>query len=73
MRRVIIVLALSVVMLMSMAGAALAGNGYGRAVQDEACFGTTYGQAKNAAWDAGHAEKPAAGAKLAAIVHGCVG
>ena len=68
----IIVLALSVVMLMSMAGAAFAGNAYGKAVQDEACFGTTYGQAKNAAWESGHATKPAVGAKLAAIVHGCV-
>ena len=73
MRRTIVVLALAVVMVMSMAGSALAGNGYGKAVQDDACFGTTYGLAKNAAWDAGHADKPAVGAKLAAIVHGCVG
>jgi hypothetical protein len=43
---------------------------YGRAIQD--CFGTTYGQAKNAAWESGHATKPALGAKLTAIAHGCV-
>lgn len=49
--------------------AASAGDGYGKAIQD--CFGTTYGQAKNAAWDAGHAEKPALGAKLTALAHGC--
>ncbi|HSC90349.1 MAG TPA: hypothetical protein VLB86_01695 [Gaiellaceae bacterium] len=49
---------------------ASAGNGYGSAIQD--CFGTSYGQAKNAAWDAGHAERPALGAKLTAIAHGCV-
>ncbi|HSL64648.1 MAG TPA: hypothetical protein VK874_08320 [Gaiellaceae bacterium] len=49
---------------------ASAGNGYGSAIQE--CFGTSYGQAKNAAWDAGHAEKPALGAKLTAIAHGCV-
>ncbi len=49
---------------------AAAGNGYGKAVQD--CFGTSYGQAKNAAWEAGHATKPALGAKLTAIAHGCV-
>ena len=73
MRRTLIVFALAAVMLMSMTGAAFAGNGYGKAVQDDACFGTTYGQAKNAAWEVGHADKPAVGAKLAAIVHGCVG
>ena len=49
--------------------AAGAGNGYGAAIQD--CFGTSYGQAKNAAWAAGHADKPALGAKLTAIAHGC--
>ncbi len=49
---------------------AVAGNGYGKAIQD--CFGTTYGQAKNSAWQSGHAEKPALGAKLTAIAHGCV-
>jgi Na+-translocating ferredoxin:NAD+ oxidoreductase RnfG subunit len=46
-----------------------AGNGYGKEIQQ--CFGTTYGQAKNAAWASGHAEKPALGAKLTAIAHGC--
>ena len=70
MRRMIVVLALTTVMVMSMASAAFAGNGYGKAIQD--CFGTTYGQAKNAAWDSGHATKPALGAKLTAIAHGCV-
>jgi hypothetical protein len=49
--------------------AAGAGNGYGSAIQE--CFGTTYGQAKNAAWDAGHAEKPALGAKLTALAYDC--
>ena len=49
---------------------ASAGNGYGAAIQD--CFGTSYGQAKNAAWDAGHATKPALGAKDTALAHGCV-
>ena len=34
-------------------------------------IGTTYGQAKNAAWESGHADKPALGAKLTAIAHGC--
>jgi hypothetical protein len=48
---------------------ALAGDGYGKAIQD--CFGTTYGQAKNAAWEAGHADRPALGAKLTALAHGC--
>ena len=50
--------------------AASAGNGYGSAIQD--CFGASYGQAKNAAWDAGHASKPALGAKDTALAHGCV-
>ncbi len=49
--------------------AAGAGNGYGSAIQE--CFGTTYGHAKNAAWESGHAEKPALGAKLTALAHGC--
>jgi hypothetical protein len=51
--------------------AGTAGNGYGKAVQD--CFGTSYGQAKNAAWEAGHADRPALGARLTAIAHGCTG
>ena len=46
-----------------------AGNGYGAAIQE--CFGTKYGQAKNAAWESGHADKPALGARLTAIAHGC--
>jgi len=45
-------------------------NAYGKAIQD--CFGASYGQAKNAAWESGHATKPALGAKLTAIAHGCV-
>ena len=49
---------------------ASAGNGYGSAIQD--CFGASYGQAKNAAWEAGHASKPALGAKDTALAHGCV-
>jgi hypothetical protein len=47
------------------------GGGYGNAVQE--CFGLTYGQAKNLAWESGHASKPALGAKLTAIAHGCDG
>jgi hypothetical protein len=45
------------------------GDGYGNAIQE--CFGMNYGQAKNFAWEAGHASKPALGAKLTAIAHGC--
>jgi hypothetical protein len=56
--------------LLALPATASAGNGYGKAIQD--CFGTTYGQAKNAAWESGHAEKPALGARLTAIAHGCV-
>lgn len=52
-------------------GTGTAGNGYGRTIQD--CFGTSYGQAKNAAWEAGHADQPALGARLTAIAHGCTG
>ena len=70
MRRIIVVTALSLMLVMSMASAAFAGNGYGKAVQD--CFGATYGHAKNAAWESGHATKPALGAKLTAVAHGCV-
>ncbi|MGE5690861.1 MAG: hypothetical protein ACM33B_09935 [Pseudomonadota bacterium] len=66
MRKLLVVAASAALML---APAASAGNGYGGAIQD--CFGMTYGQAKNAAWDAGHAEKPALGAKLTALAHGC--
>ena len=55
--------------LLAVPATATAGEGYGKAIQD--CFGTSYGQAKNAAWEAGHADKPALGAKLTAIAHGC--
>ena len=65
-----LIVSLCVAAMLAVPTAALAGNGYGDAIQD--CFGTTYGQAKNAAWDAGHASKPALGAKLTAIAHGCV-
>ncbi len=30
-----------------------------------------YGHAKSFAWEAGHASKPALGAKLTTIAHGC--
>jgi hypothetical protein len=56
--------------LLALPATASAGNGYGKAIQD--CFGTSYGQAKNAAWEAGHASKPAFGAKQTALAHGCV-
>jgi hypothetical protein len=58
------------VLALAVPATASAGNGYGAAIQD--CFGTSYGQAKNAAWDAGHATKPALGAKDTALAHGCV-
>jgi hypothetical protein len=48
---------------------ALGGNAYGNTVKE--CFGMSYGQAKNAAWESGHASKPALGAKETAIAHGC--
>jgi hypothetical protein len=54
---------------LALPAAAGAGNGYGAAIQE--CFGATYGQAKNAAWQSGHADKPALGAKLTALAHGC--
>jgi len=63
-------LALTTAAMLALPATALAGNGYGAAIQD--CLGTSYGQAKNAAWEAGHATKPALGAKLTAIAHGCV-
>jgi hypothetical protein len=62
-------LALATAAMLALPVTALAGNGYGAAIQD--CFGTTYGQAKNAAWASGHASKPALGAKLTAQAHGC--
>lgn len=43
------------------------GEGYGNAIQQ--CFGTNYGQAKNAAWASGHADKPALGAKDTFLAH----
>ena len=66
-----LIVSLGVAAVLAVPTAASAGNGYGSSIQD--CFGTSYGQAKNAAWDAGHASKPALGAKLTAIAHGCVG
>jgi hypothetical protein len=45
------------------------GHGYGNAIQQ--CFGMNYGQAKNLAWEAGHASKPALGAPATAAAHGC--
>jgi hypothetical protein len=49
------------------AGPAASGPAYGKQIQD--CFGTTYGLAKNAAWEGGHATPPALGAKLTFIAH----
>lgn len=66
-----LIMSLGVAAVLAIPATASAGNGYGNAIQD--CFGTSYGQAKNAAWDAGHASKPALGAKLTAVAHGCVG
>ena len=67
MRKVIALIgAVAVLAIPQVAGAA---DGYGKAIQD--CFGATYGQAKNAAWEAGHATKPALGAKKTALAHGC--
>lgn len=60
---------LGVAALLVLPQAATAGTGYGKDIQE--CFGVPYGQAKNAAWEAGHATKPALGAKLTAIAHGC--
>jgi hypothetical protein len=65
-----IVIACVAAAALAVPAASSAGPGYGKAIQD--CFGTSYGQAKNAAWESGHAEKPALGAKLTAIAHGCV-
>lgn len=55
--------------LLALPTTAGAGNSYGKDIQS--CFGMSYGQAKNAAWSSGHASKPALGAKLTAIAHGC--
>ena len=65
-----LIVACAAAALLAVPATAGAGNGYGSAIQE--CFGTSYGQAKNAAWEAGHAEKPALGAKLTALAHGCV-
>jgi hypothetical protein len=65
-----LIVAVGAAALLVLPATASAGNGYGNAIQD--CFGMSYGQAKNAAWESGHAEKPALGAKLTAIAHGCV-
>lgn len=67
MKKLLVTLGATALLAAPTAGA---GNGYGKAIQE--CFGTTYGQAKNAAWASGHADKPALGAKLTAIAHGCV-
>jgi len=64
------IVAVAAAALLAIPATASAGTGYGTEIQD--CFGMSYGQAKNAAWDAGHAERPALGAKLTAIAHGCV-
>lgn len=65
-----LVIACAAAAVLAVPATAGAGNGYGKEIQG--CFGTTYGQAKNAAWASGHAEKPALGAKRTAIAHGCV-
>lgn len=65
-----LIVAVGAAALLALPATASAGNGYGNAIQD--CFGMNYGQAKNAAWESGHAAKPALGAKLTAIAHGCV-
>ena len=70
-RKVTIVVAALAMALGTALPAVAAGhsNGYGKAIQT--CLGDTYGQAKNAAWESGHATKPALGAKATAIAHGC--
>ena len=70
MKKFLGVLAVAAVLVVPATASAGDGTAYGQAIQD--CFGATYGQAKNAAWDSGHATKPALGAKLTAIAHGCV-
>ena len=68
MKRLLVAIATAV--MLAVPSVAVAGNGYGHAIQE--CFGTTYGQAKNDAWASGHADKPALGAKATAVAHGCV-
>ena len=65
-----LILGITAAALLAVPATASAGNGYGKSIQD--CFGMSYGQAKNAAWATGHASKPALGAKLTAIAHGCI-
>jgi len=62
--------AVSAAALLALPVTASASDGYGKAIQN--CFGTSFGQAKNAAWEAGHASKPALGAKQTTLAHGCV-
>ena len=69
MKRLLVAAVTAGALLVPASGAAA--NGYGTAIQD--CFGMSYGQAKNAAWEAGHADRPALGARLTAIAHGCTG
>jgi hypothetical protein len=71
MKKIIATLGASVLLAVPAAASASngSGGGYGNAIQE--CFGTSYGQAKNAAWASGHASKPALGAKLTAIAHDC--
>jgi hypothetical protein len=66
-----LIVTLGAAALLALPVTASADNGYGNAIQD--CFGMSYGQAKNAAWEAGHASKPALGAKQTALAHGCTG
>lgn len=65
-----VILGITAAALLAVPATASAGNAYGKEIQT--CLGATYGQAKNAAWGSGHASKPALGAKLTAIAHGCV-
>jgi hypothetical protein len=71
-KRIIVVLGAAALLAVPATAASASngsGDGYGNAIQQ--CFGMNYGQAKNLAWASGHAEKPALGAKVTAIAHGC--
>lgn len=70
MKKLVGLLAVGAILAVPATASAGDGAAYGKAVQE--CFGTSYGQAKNAAWESGHATKPALGARLTAIAHGCV-
>ena len=72
-KRTLVLAAATVGAVRLLAGPAAAGNGYGKEIKS--CFGATYGQAKNAAWEAGHASAPALGAKQTFLAHSalCVG